>query len=1349
MNFKKYQNLISIISILLIVGAISFYFFNSGSSLEDILEQSNVEIIRNGDGFFQIINVKDFDVNWGTKDDPSLVSFKSKGSFLNIQLPLKEISWKREGNKIQANHGPFTFSYELIKNKKGEGLGIKEEIIIKERTKGNVQFKFPLSSNNLELKKEEEIWHFYNKENGEEVFYIPKPFMVDSNGNRSENVEIDFKDGFLIITPNQSWLQKAKYPVRIDPTFKLSILDLHSHPQTGDNWRVRFETEGEGDLKIIPNDQATIDDIEFTSLECNGKKLEPEILEGDVIYYPNWSCNKIAEINHHVKKAAPHKLRFEFRGEVKYARNSPDQYLIYDFAAGANEYDLTDTTDNSAYEKGGSLPSSPTDYDNEAGSSDYTNLESSNNSRWQTDLATTSNYYNSQIYNFKIDESTSTIAGIDIEWEGYSSSTQNTIYLKAYNYTNSTWTDITSLTSATTTDQTLEGVVSNINDYLNGSSTFTVMAGVKTEPFSFGDDVTFTYNGSSVTYGTVATSGECWMDRNLGASREAQSYDDSEAYGDLFQWGRPDDGHQERSSGETSTLADSDHPGHSDFINSPSDWRDPQNDNMWNTDGSGSNDGEICPEGWHVPSKSEWSSVSSNWSDRSDAFNSVLKLPCGGFRDYSDGSIILAGSRGLYWSSSVGGTGAGSLYFYSSDVNFSSGLRAYGSSVRCLRDSDSFCGDGIVEGTEECDGDNMDGNSCTSLGYDGGTLGCQNCTYDTSDCYETFSCGDDVTFTYNGSEVTYGIVATSGECWMDRNLGASRVATAYNDSDSYGDLVQWGRADDGHQERTSATTSVLADSDHPGHSGFITDSTDWRDPQNDNMWNTDGSGSNDGEICPEGWHVPSKSEWSSVSSNWSDRSDAFNSVLKLPCGAFRDYSDGSIILAGSRGLYWSSSVVGTGAGSLYFYSSDVNFSSGLRAYGSSVRCLRDSDSFCGDGIVEGTEECDGDNMDGNSCTSLGYDGGTLGCQNCTYDTSDCYETFSCGDDVTFTYNGSEVTYGIVATSGECWMDRNLGASRVATAYNDSDSYGDLVQWGRPDDGHQERTSATTSVLADSDHPGHSGFITDSTDWRDPQNDNMWNTDGSGSNDGEICPEGWRVPSETEWSSVSSNWSDRSDAFNSVLKLPSAGYRYYSDGSIYFAGSNGYYWSSSVGGTGAGSLYFYSSDVNFSSGLRAYGSSVRCLRDSDSFCGDGIVEGTEECDGDNMDGNSCTSLGYDGGTLGCQNCTYDTSDCYETFSCGDDVTFTYNGSEVTYGIVATSGECWMDRNLGASRVATAYNDSDSYGDLVQWGRADDGHQERTSATTSVLADSDHPGHSGFITDSTDWRDPQNDNMWNTD
>ncbi len=41
-------------------------------------------------------------------------------------------------------------------------------------------------------------------------------------------------------------------------------------------------------------------------------------------------------------------------------------------------------------------------------------------------------------------------------------------------------------------------------------------------------------------------------------------------------------------------------------------------------------------------------------------------------------------------------------------------------------------------------------------------------------------CGDtySVTFTYNGTEVTYGTVWRGGLCWLDRNLGASRVATS-------------------------------------------------------------------------------------------------------------------------------------------------------------------------------------------------------------------------------------------------------------------------------------------------------------------------------------------------------------------------------------------------------------------------------------------------------------------------------------------------------------------------------------------------------------------------------------------
>jgi hypothetical protein len=54
---------------------------------------------------------------------------------------------------------------------------------------------------------------------------------------------------------------------------------------------------------------------------------------------------------------------------------------------------------------------------------------------------------------------------------------------------------------------------------------------------------------------------------------------------------------------------------------------------------------------------------------------------------------------------------------------------------------------------------------------------------------------------------------------------------------------------------------------------------------------------------------------------------------------------------------------------------------------------------------------------------------------------------------------------VTSSTGQVWMDRNLGASQVATSSTDPASYGDLYQWGRPADGHQIRTSAITATLA--------------------------------------------------------------------------------------------------------------------------------------------------------------------------------------------------------------------------------------------------------------------------------------------
>ncbi len=216
--------------------------------------------------------------------------------------------------------------------------------------------------------------------------------------------------------------------------------------------------------------------------------------------------------------------------------------------------------------------------------------------------------------------------------------------------------------------------------------------------------------------------------------------------------------------------------------------------------------------------------------------------------------------------------------------------------------------------------------------------------------------------------------------------------------------------------------------------------------------------------------------------------------------------------------------------------------------------------------------------------------------------------WQCGADITFTYRGEQVTYGTVynPTTTECWMDRNLGATRVAETYDDGESdtdssaYGDLFQWGRLDDNHQDRESGTTALEAtsDSDDPGHSDFILtneDPWDWRIPQNHDLWQGDGS-IND--PCPPGWRVPTEAEWDAERQSWSshDYHGAIESPLKLPAAGYRSRSTGSLNVVGAYGYYWSSTVSDTFARFLFFSSTNAGMTSSSRAGGRSVRCLQD---------------------------------------------------------------------------------------------------------------------------------------------------------
>lgn len=147
-------------------------------------------------------------------------------------------------------------------------------------------------------------------------------------------------------------------------------------------------------------------------------------------------------------------------------------------------------------------------------------------------------------------------------------------------------------------------------------------------------------------------------------------------------------------------------------------------------------------------------------------------------------------------------------------------------------------------------------------------------------------------------------VYSSGHEWMEKNLGASRVATSSTDAEAYGDLYQWGRFSDGHEKRTSSMIGDQSINDDPGHGSFINVFGDWLDPRNDNLWQDSGINN----PCPAGYRIPTTAEWAAERQSWSsnDAAGAFSSPLKLVMAGHRDQNDGTLGDAGTRGIYWSS-----------------------------------------------------------------------------------------------------------------------------------------------------------------------------------------------------------------------------------------------------------------------------------------------------------------------------------------------------------------------------------------------------------------------------------------------------------
>jgi uncharacterized protein (TIGR02145 family) len=197
-------------------------------------------------------------------------------------------------------------------------------------------------------------------------------------------------------------------------------------------------------------------------------------------------------------------------------------------------------------------------------------------------------------------------------------------------------------------------------------------------------------------------------------------------------------------------------------------------------------------------------------------------------------------------------------------------------------------------------------------------------------------------------------------------------------------------------------------------------------------------------------------------------------------------------------------------------------------------------------------------------------------------------SFVCGDAIIVQHTAGsispvtkEVVYqtlkNIPGDTSKCWIDRNLGADRVALNKNDASepSAGWYWQFNRKQ-GYQHSGTARTP----------STWVTTT------QTSSDWTT----ANDPcTLIGDGWRLPTSTEWTAVDAGWTSLSNVWSSRLKLHAAGYLYYTTGALNNRGAYGCYWSSTQYNTAKGyNLYFYSASSVVANYDKNFGFTIRCI-----------------------------------------------------------------------------------------------------------------------------------------------------------
>jgi len=633
-------------------------------------------------------------------------------------------------------------------------------------------------------------------------------------------------------------------------------------------------------------------------------------------------------------------------------------------------------------------------------------------------------------------------------------------------------------------------------------------------------------------------------------------------------------------------------------------------------------------------------------------------------------------------------------------LGFGGGTLACGTDCRldtgaCTAAASSFCANGIREGGEQCDGAFTQ--TCQMLGYSGGLLGCNDtggsptCTWNFSQC--TF-CGNGVR-----QKVCTGDVAFNNTpCTADSQCGAGTCTAGEQcDGTDFGADSCVARGMTGNllcrANCTVDASGCSACGNNLAETGETCDGTDLRGQTCATMGFTGGQlkclagcGAYDTSgcykcgdtvrnmVCASGANVGFKcttsAECGGAACNYVEECDPPTSTATCAslsagtgtatCRGNCTWELAACVKCGNNTIEGGEICDGTAL------SGQTCVSQGYS--GGTLLCLATCLGYdktgcykCGDGTVNAGESCDPGaappstwNLNGQTCQSAGlpggpYTNGTLGCaSNCSFDTNGCYK---CGDGAI--NSGETCDPGNPPTTQPALSGYNCTTVPPAGSYTGGtlDCLANCSNYDKTGC-YKCGDGAVNKLCSGGSTPG-APCTTDG------------NCGGGTCTAGEACDPGATPPGTEQLDSKTCSSfgftggtlhckTDGTCQFNFASCTGGSGVC--GDGAINSGeqcdpGASppstvnlGGAVCSTLGYTGTGLTCYPTADAK------------KCLFDTRACCGDGVKGGAEVCDGADVGGKTCATLGvgFISGTLGCKSdCSgYDTSGCSECADCRD-------------------------------------------------------------------------------------------------